>query len=1411
MKKILFIFAVFLSFYPDVPGQSGRYVFDDLSIGDGLSHNTVNCIIKDRKGFIWIGTNDGLNRYDGYSFLIFKSSVSDTNSISNNRINTLYEDSYGRLWVGTRNGLNVFNPEMQNFKRYMVTSKSQPDQTWYDILTLYEDRAGNFLVGTYGEGLFRYDPLIGRFKKIEVTYSAISDLSGGTNLDNFVSSIFQDREKRLWVGTNRTGINLFNPEKSEYTHYSFCKNKILPTSSFRKTIYQDFDGEIWICSAEEGIFRFDPSDGTVINYRFVPGRNSLSNNLVRDIYQDRSGLFWLATDGGGINLFDKKTGKFTSLRYDPGDQLSLSSNAIYIIYQDNTNVIWIGTVNSGISIYDPNKKHFRYFTWQFNIEKNLSHRSVSAFAEDNMGNLWIGTEGGGLNYFNVKGEEFSHFISNPQIPGSLSSNNITSLLYDKEGTLWVGTWKGGLNRFYPSEKRFKVYRTIENNPHSLKINDIWDIYQTSDKKIWLGTSGGLELFNPKNEMFIHYPTNLKPIGSYLNMIRTIFEDNAGNLWLGGGGLWVLDKANGSFIDMNKNADGSRLFIDYFVSVIFQDSHGNIWIGTNQSGIFKLDTKTWNHLNITSKEGLPNDAVHSILEDSHGYLWISTNKGICRFDPEKFSFRNFDVSDGLQSNQFSSSVALKAKDGKFYFGGIYGFNVFHPDSIRDNTFIPPVVITGFRLFNTPVKPGAPGSLLSRHISETNQITLNHSQSVISFEFTALNFTSPEKNQYEYIMEGFESEWNKAGIQRIATYTNLDPGKYTFRVRGSNNDGIWNETGASVNLTILPPFYKTKFAFVIYFLLFLLLLFLFRNYILIRARMKNEIKLKELEKQQVEEVNQMKMKFFTNISHEFRTPLSLILSPLEKLVTEKKFDNSTNHLHALMYRNASRLLRLINQLMDLRKIEKGSMNLRVVKGDIVTFLKENKSAFDQLAADHQVKYTFKSNVGSFQVFFDPEKVEKILYNLLSNAFRFTPDNGKISIRLNVVTDTSLQPGGEIKRKPDKKTKTFPDHLINGFMEISVTDSGAGIPFDEQEKIFDRFYQIENKEFSRGRYYTSGTGIGLSLVKDLTEIHRGIINLKSQPGSGSSFSLVLPIDPSCYSPDEIDASAESNPSQINILRVPDEKYVDEGKPVGKTEEGPGTEETPIILVVEDNPDIRDFIRLTMEPDYRIVEAGDGKQGFEKARDIVPDLIISDIMMPVTDGIVMAGMLKEDEVTNHIPIIFLTAKSGEGHQLEGLETGGEDYIVKPFNPKILTLKIRNILSNHSKIKQKIKKQLLLEPSEVNIESVDDKFLKRAVEIVEKNISEPEFDVMTFAQEIGMSRSVLYRKIQAVTDQPVNEFINTIRLKRAALLLSKKSMNISEVSFSTGFNDPQYFSKCFKKQYGMIPTQYTSKTNIGG
>jgi signal transduction histidine kinase/DNA-binding response OmpR family regulator len=643
-------------------------------------------------------------------------------------------------------------------------------------------------------------------------------------------------------------------------------------------------------------------------------------------------------------------------------------------------------------------------------------------------------------------------------------------------------------------------------------------------------------------------------------------------------------------------------------------------------------------------------------------------------------------------------------------------------------------------------------------------------VLTFDFASLNYTSSLKNQYEFIMEGFEDEWNRVGSQRSATYTNLDPGDYTLRVRGSNNDGIWNETGTSIRITILPPFWETGVAFVIYSIFILFLLYSFRRYSISRAHMRNELKLKDLENKKIEEVNQMKMQFFTNISHEFRTPLTLIISPLEKLMSAESLDASRKQLYKLMYRNASRLLSLINQLMDLRKIEKGSMGLSLSRQDIVAFVKDIKTVFDELAEEKKMDFQFSSNIPNMKIWFDSDKIDKIIYNLLSNAFKFTPEGKKISIKIKLKTKEQIR--SSQPRKRIKKEQFISDSLSGGYIEISVKDNGIGIPKDKQDRIFNRFYQAGNDLKNRN----SGTGIGLSLARDLALLHKGDLQLVSSPEKGSKFSLLLPIDESCYSSEDFNQSRPEEVKHPEISAVLDEKYSELNQQLTAKDNNGEDKSLPSILIVEDNSDVRNFIRISLEPVYKIYEAEDGEKGLEIAKKEVPDIIISDIMMPVMDGIKMAEILHNDPACSHIPLIFLTAKTAEQSKLMGLEIGVVDYISKPFNPRLLALKVRNIIENRKNYAEQIKRALILEPSEVEIESMDEKFLKKAREIVENYISDSEFDVQRFVEEMGMSRSVLYRKLRAVTNQSANEFINLIRLKRAAQLLEKRTMNVSEI-----------------------------------
>lgn len=1383
---------------PGLMAQTPQPAFEHLSIENGLSHNTVTSILQDSKGLMWFGTSDGLNLYDGYRFTVFKSNIYDSLSISGNRITRIFEDSRGRLWIGTRNGLNLFDRENFNFRRFPLLPVDNQDQNTF-VKAIYEDKQQSLWVGSYGSGLFLFDEETGSFTPVALNAGQTVEEK---KLDLLVSDISEDSRGNFWIATSRTGLILFNRNTWESEFRPFTNEEPV-RNSFVKTIFEDKDGELWVCTEQYGLYRIEPGSWKITHYLYQPEKNSLSNNIVKDVLQDRSGRLWFATDGGGINIFDKQTGKFSHYTFDIGERSSLSSNAVYTFYKDPNDIIWIGTFGGGINIMDPNKKPFLHFTQEENNPQSLSHPAVLSFGEDKDGIIWIGTDGGGLNRFDPERRQFKPFKHEPSDNSSLSSNAVTSIHIDSRNRVWVGTFAGGLNLFDPGSGKFTRYRNNPDNPESIINDNVWVIEELDEERLLVGTLAGLDVFNPVTSRFSHHLITSESEKTVNNRILDLMVVSEREIWIGSNGLWKLNLESGVMKPVPLIIGKDTLSWNFDVREIFMDSRDQVWIGTEGGGLLKYQPDQESFLLFTITEGLPNNAIHEIQEDEEGYLWISTNGGLTRLDTETGVFRNYDASDGLQSSQFSYSASLYTRDGRMLFGGVNGFNIFVPGDIKDNPFQPPVLFTDFRLFNREVELNTESSPLKAHISMTSEITLKHNQSVISFEFAALNYTSTGKNQYEFIMEGFEDEWNRVGNQRTATYTNLDPGEYVFRVRASNNDGVWNTEGAALNLTVLPPFWETKFAFVLYGIVILLMLFSYRQYSINRAHMKNEIRIKELEKKQIENVNQMKMQFFTNISHEFRTPLTLILAPLQKLASRDDLDEQVTRLHSIMYRNANRLLRLINQLMDLRKIEKGSMDLRVSENDIVSYVKDIMMAFNNQASDKTILYSFESDLSYLKIWFDADKLDKIIYNLLSNAFKFTPEGGKITLRIRVKSpEDVLRMGRKTFRR---KTSDLPENLSNGYVEITLKDTGPGIPPEKLDKIFDRFYQIPLKE----SYRQQGTGIGLSLAKDLAILHQGDLTASSVPGKGSKFKVYLPLDPGCYTPEQKDETIRPLQAEHSDIQVViDEKYQEINEhPEFETGE-PETRKSSI-LIVEDNSDVRNFIKISLEPIYRILQAENGREGMEIAFREIPDLIISDIMMPEMDGIEMARHIHADKRTSHIPLIFLTAKTNETSRIEGLETGVEDYIPKPFNPRELALKVKNIINRRKMLAENLRQRLILEPSIPEIESSDERFTRQAMEIVENHISDSEFDVQEFVREMGMSRSVLYRKLRSVTNQSANEFINSIRLKRAAQLLASNSFNVSEVSYMVGFNDPQYFSKCFRKQYNLTPSQYAAENKV--
>lgn len=1333
--------------------------FKHFTLEDGLNQSTVLAILQDREGFMWFGTRDGLNKFDGQHFTVFQYNLNDTTSISHNWIKVLFEDADGNIWVGTENGLNRFRKESNDFERYLHEEGGMGANTFHAIRDIAQTPDKDLYIGTEN-GLGKLSVKSGILTPLEGL-----DKLGQSRNANRVRKLLIDSRDGLWVitmagvyyQTNGSGL----PKK--YDLPSDMPTDMDTNALF--ALYEDNFGNIWM-GYENGLAILDPAQGYFAPYQM--GGNRIVNTSVREILEDEQGMLWAGAYDGlyRIDVIRQEVGKFVHQKDQPN---SISQNSIHSISNDSAGNLWIGTWAGGVNYLDKSYGVFTSYT-SGQYSAMLSPGVVSSFAEDPQGNMWVGTEGGGLNYFDRQTGEFTHYVHDPDNNNSLSANNIKALLLDHKNSLWIGTHDGGLNRMdqKDGDYEFTRYYYEEGNASSLSGDWVIALHEDSTKTIWVGTSGGgLNWYDRERDSFQKPDSANSHIGPKVFVIR---EGHQNQVYVGSdNGLVQFDRGTKK-LRAFKNEE--VLLPGKTVLSVYTGDKQYLWIGTEGYGLYAYHREGGELTRYGQDDGLPNEVVYGILAEADPNLWLSTNKGLCKFNTNTGQVKNYDVYDGLQSNEFNYGAYFQTSEKELVFGGAKGFNIFYPANIRDNPFVPPVVITGFRIKNQTEHLQ---QFLVGEIKGKEYLELKHEQNIISFDFVALNYSQPEKNQYAYMLEGFDEDWNYIGNNRTATYTNLNHGSYTFRVKGSNNDQVWNEKGVAIDVVILPPYWQTWWAYSLYVIAFVLSMLLARKYTMMRIQDKNALKLERIEKENVERVNQMKMQFFTNISHEFRTPLTLIIDPLERLIKTGKFDHSVSKKLAIMQSNASVLIRLINQLLDFRKHEFGKLVLRASEGDVASFVKEVCQSFKEQARQHKID--FKVNKPPFPVncWFDKGKLEEILYNLLSNAFKHTPDKGYIHITIRGLADWS-------NSECDK-----------GAVEIVVQDNGKGMSPKSAKYIFDRFYQLEHS----GGDKNTGTGIGLSLTKNLVELHQGEITVSSEVGKGTCFFVRLPLGSAHLNDEQMvqafeDFQEESHPEESAV----------ESKPPGYDETDPKVELLKL-LIVEDNRDVREYVRSIFDDRYEVSEAEDGMEGVTKALDLLPDLIISDVMMPRLNGIELCRQLKGNMATSHIPIILLTAKASEAHQQEGLQTGADDYIAKPFNSELLELKVNNIVRSRQKLQHKLRQSLILEPGDFTFNSPDEAFLKQAIGIIEKHLANSDFNVHVFIEEMGMSRSVVYRKIKALTDQSTIDFIKETRLKKAAQILADPSRNISEVAYGTGFNDVKYFRNCFKEQFGMSPSSY--------
>ncbi len=1366
----IFLLAVFFAFRFNSYSQLKEISFELYTHLNGLSNSHVNCICQDAKGFMWFGTDYGVNKFDGFKFVNYTNNPNDKYSLPSDEVSALYLDNKGYLWVGSYNGLAKFDHLTEKFQNYFVNKDS--NQYYKPVRAIVGDSSSNIWIGTSGKGVMVIDANTGF--ELKSQNDLLTQLIG----DEFVYSLLIDHNKNLWIGTEGNGIKVYNPNTNTVKHYT-ANNSVLK-SNWILTLFEDKNGNIWIGTRGGGLSIFNTKKQEFINSLQIEG---IQDEIYSFTYSKDSSI-WIGTNDGGLIIYNDRTNHFIKHKAYAEDE-RFKSKRIRAMFTDKYGNIWLGIHQLGISLMKNYDHPFRNSNIKLPAMAQLANYSILGILLDSKSNLWLGTDGNGLIKYNLKTKNYCHYLTDKSKPNSLPDNVVRTIYEDKFKNIWIGTYKGGLSKFSEAFNNFKNFSHKPTDPLSLSYNDVVAMVEDDKDRLWIATNGGgLNLLNPDNQSFTHFSSK-----DYINKtticsewLTCLYCDSRGYLWMGSyWGLSRFDPKNLFFENYYNESNNPGSLSNNIVFCINEDHLGNIWIGT-KSGLNKLDIKSNKFTHLGIKEGLPNEVINSILADKQNNFWLASNNGLSRYNYSTGEIKSFYYQDGLISNEFIHNSNYIAPNGQFFLGSVFGFDSFFPDSIQVNDYFPKVLITEFKIFNKSVPIGKMDDgriIIKQSITEAPEIKLDYYDNSFSFDFVALDYVLPERVMYACKMEGFETNWNYLDFKRrFITYTNLDPGTYTFMVKASSRKDEWGEEVTKVTINIRPPIWQTAWAYFIYAVLFSAIgLFVWKlNYD--RIAEKSQLRFERIKQAQIEKLNQTKLEFFTNISHEFRTPLTLIIGPIENLLENEKLSHHYKKTLNLMSRNAHRLLRLVNQLLDLRKIEKGNLNLQARESDLVHFVGEIFQAFEELAKRKNISYEFVKNVDELIMYFDHDKLDKILFNLLSNAFKFTMSNGQICLIIKSISNGS----GD-----------YP----NGNVQIIVEDNGKGMSPHVLDQIFERFYQEPEAVGS----IQKGTGIGLSLTKSLVEIHHGKIQVESKKGEGSVFTVTLPLGKSHLSEDEIAITENTKTIVDEHQPLVYEEY--EETSFLNTGDKEADENAPLILLVEDNDDVRSYIKSGLKDKYRIAEAENGKEGLEKTHNLMPDLIISDVMMPEMDGITFCKKIKTELVSCHIPVILLTAKTSIEHRIEGLETGADSYIPKPFNPRHLLVRVQKLIELRLILKDKFKNDMNFEPIDMAITSVDKKFLNKAVELIKQKISDTDLGVETLGNEIGMSRGHLYRKLKGLVGQTPSEFIRTIRLKQAAHLLTNEDIPVSEVGYLVGFTSPSYFSSCFNKQYGLTPTQY--------
>jgi ligand-binding sensor domain-containing protein/signal transduction histidine kinase/AraC-like DNA-binding protein len=1368
---------IFLCLFPIISLGHPIIQFDHLTTRDGLSQNSVLAILQDNFGFMWFGTRDGLNMYNGISMQVFNHDIFDENSLSNSHINHIAEDSQGNLWISTINGLTKFIRETETFKRYYIPDITEES---YIFCTL-EDNNGNLWVGTR-EGIYILD----KKQNILVPFQFPANVIEKPG--RLVKTIFEDQFGSIWFGTFSNGLYCYNPSNSTMLLFNTKSSPALNTNRAEDVI-EDSEGNIWIGTYGGGVNVWDRS-GNHIEYIIKKDTNGLSNNLVRTLHKDSNGDIWIGTFDG-LNHFDSKTGIINVIFSEELDPHGLSNNSIRSIFEDEKGTIWIGTYFGGINIYDKVNQRFRHHTYAPDFKSSLNYNVVSSLAENKDLNLWIGTERGGLNFYDIRSRKYSFYKPNEPDDDESPIFTIKSILLYDEENLWLGTHRRGLYHFNTRSKTFTGIFRHTQQTHNLNNAIINFIHKDHEGYLWLCTEtyGGLYKFDPERQIIVPFKMQDK-VHDLIRQtpVRSVFQDSFGNMWVAtrGKGIILFNNETGYFDHFYHDKMNPHSLLSNHIYQVMQDKDGNIWVVTYGAGIGVFNRMNQGFDFSISRKGLIHDKAFGMIEDGHGTLWITTNIGLSRLKKNDTIFRNYGLRSGLPISELTEGAFhIGRYSGKLFFGGIDGFFEIDPNYFADNDFIPPVLISGFRLFNQSVRPGDKTRILEKSMLLNDEITLRYNQSIFTIDFIALNYTFAYNNKYAYMLEGLENTWNYVDNQTFATYTLLNSGDYVFKVKASNNDGVWNEVPTTLKIKILPPPWKTWWAYVIYSIIIITLMYYIRYFILKNEQFKNSALINKIQQDKLVEINEAKIDFFTNLSHEFRTPLTLIIAPIRELIKNRGIKDEFRDKMNLILQNAQLLNRLADQLIDFRKLETGKETLKVERNDWVKVVKEVTSYFSHYAEFRNISFSFKSEERSVEGLVDVDLIEKALFNVISNAFKNTHEKGRIKVSVAQINLTE-DPLYLNKKYPFVIRICNPLPIGKDLIVITVDDDGIGLNKEHLDRIFEKFYEIPDS-------LSADTGIGLYIVKNIVTLHHGCIEVSSEKNAGMSFSMIFPLEEDYYTPQEIIHTKKQDLKNHYKPLVPLDEIMDN---VSKSHT---PENAPNILVIEDNTDLSLYLISLLKDEYHISSATSIKDAWSKIRQIKPDVIICDQWLKNKNGLNFCKRIKKIRNLKSIPFILLTSDQSEENKILSYSAGIDAYFVKPFAPELIKIRIKNLL-----LQQKDKSQVISSQNNIsNVMGPDEKLLIKINEIVRKKISDPKLNVESLGREVGLSRVQFYRKIKELTGLTAVEYIRSIRIEEAANILRQGKLSIKEVAGLTGFTDLDYFRNQFKKKFGLTPSAF--------